>query len=83
MLLEKRLFLFCKVLVFFINAYGATETKNTTNALAEHGLGGTLGNKRVSFFSHSASLLQREYLLILAEARSYKYSNYNTYCIWT
>lgn len=46
MLLEKRLFLFCKVLVFFINAYGATETKNTTNALAEHGLGGTLGNKR-------------------------------------
>lgn len=80
MLLERRLFLFCKVLVFFINAYGASETKNTTNALAEHELGGTLGNKRVSFFSHWASLL-REYLLILAEVRSYKYSNYNTYCI--
>lgn len=81
MLLEKRLFLFCKVLVFFINAYGASETKNTTNALAEHELGGTIGNKRVSSFSHWASLLQREYLLILAEVRSYKYSNYNTYCI--
>ena len=83
MFLERRLFLFCKVLVFFANAYGASETKNTTIAEAEHEFGGTLGNKRVSFFSHWASLLQRQSRLILAEVPSFKYSKYDTNCMLT